>query len=63
MSSQKFRTGQTVVFVSRSPGASAGPYEIVRCMPADSPDFVYRIKSRNETHERVVREHEIKHAS
>jgi hypothetical protein len=62
MSSAKFRAGQTVVLVARSPGASSGPYEIVRCMPADSADFAYRIKSRNESHERVVREHEIKHA-
>ena len=39
-----------------------GPYEIVRQLPSDTADRKYRIKSRDETHERVVAEHELRPA-
>ncbi|MDQ0473373.1 hypothetical protein [Labrys wisconsinensis] len=59
MAQHKFKVGDIVVFVGHSVKRPSGPYEVVRLMPADSPDNTYRIKSRTEHHERVVREHEI----
>ena len=39
------------------------PYQIVRQLPSETSDPQYRIKSRDETHERVVAEHELRAAS
>jgi hypothetical protein len=54
----KYRVGQLVDLIpSMSRSAASGHYEIVSLRPADggqSPQ--YRIKSRSETHERVVAE-------
>lgn len=60
----KFVVGQIVDLMHRPLRAAAtGEYEIRRLMPAaydgKSEDFVYRIKSAAENHERVVSESEI----
>lgn len=57
MKNHKYHVGQTVS-LAQSPlaGAAPGPYEIVRLLPAERAEFTYRIKSRQELHERIVGE-------
>ncbi len=56
----KFKVGQTVDLVpSMSRWAAGGPYEIVSLRPADGETPQYRIKSKSESHERVVAESDL----
>jgi hypothetical protein len=53
-----FQSGQTVR-LSRSlayPSAAVGEYKIVRPLPENGGQQLYRIKSLHEPHERVVKE-------
>jgi hypothetical protein len=57
----KFKVGQLVEF---KPGRTAMPassreYKIVRLLPADGEDPLYRIKSVGEPFDRVAKEHEL----
>jgi len=53
----KYRVGQTVNLIpSISRSAAAGHYEIVSLRPADGGNPQYCIKSKGESHERVVSE-------
>ena len=57
----KYEIGQVVNFM---PGAltlekSLGLYEIVRQLPPEGPENQYRIKSVQDSHERVVRESQL----
>src|SRR5262245_60872495 len=61
MPSHKFKVGEIVAlkpaFRRNVPG---GTYEVIRQLPRDDDgEFRYRIKSANETHERVAREGEL----
>jgi hypothetical protein len=56
----KFKIGQTVDLIpSIGRSAASGRYEIVSLRPADGGNPQYRIKSENESHERVVSESEL----
>ncbi len=56
----KFRVGQTVDLIpSISRSAAAGHYEIVSLRPADGGNPQYRVKSKSESHERVVSESDL----
>jgi hypothetical protein len=58
----KFRLGQRVslaVSVLRH-GAASGAYTIIKKLPERDGEFDYRIKSVSESHERVVRESELR---
>ena len=56
----KFRIGQTVdLLPSRSRSAAGGHYEIIGLRPTDGENPQYRIKSRSETHERIVSENDL----
>jgi hypothetical protein len=56
----KFKVGQTVDLVpSMSRWAAGGPYEIISLRPSDGETPQYRIKSKSESHERVVAESDI----
>jgi hypothetical protein len=56
----KFKVGQTVdLIASTARSAARGHYEIVSLRPADGDNPQYRIKSRSETHERVVSESDL----
>ena len=56
----KFKIGQTVDLIpSIDRSAASGRYEIVSLRPADGGNPQYRIKSENESHERVVSESEL----
>jgi hypothetical protein len=61
--SHKFLIGQKVALVHRMmENASRGQYEVRRLMPDSdraSGDPVYRIKSAEETHERVAQESDL----
>lgn len=56
----KFKVGQTVDLIpSMSRSAAKGHYQIISLRPADGDSPQYRIKSRSESHERVVSESDI----
>lgn len=56
----KFKIGQTVDLVpSISRSAARGRYEIVSLRPAEGGNPQYRIKSKSESHERVVAESDL----
>ena len=56
----RFRVGQTVNLVqSTFRSAASGQYEIVSLRPTDGENPQYRIKSKSESHERVVAESDL----
>jgi hypothetical protein len=62
---QKFTIGQTVRYTSGTvgrPGAS-GTYKVVRVLPLENDEQLYRIKSAHEAHERVARESQLDRAT
>ena len=61
MPRHKFKVGQAVDF---RPGRLAvpalmGEYKIIKLLPSDGGDLMYRIKSASETFERVAKEREL----
>jgi hypothetical protein len=61
MTRHKFKVGQSVDFAPARPGMpTAGrQYEIVRLLPAESGELLYRVKSKGETFERMAKESEL----
>jgi thiamine monophosphate kinase len=58
----KFKVGQLVYYQGR--GGASGVYQVTQLLPqAEDEAFQYRIKSVNEPHERVVKEHELRTAA
>jgi len=56
----KFKVGQTVDLIpSIALAAASGQYEILSLRPAEGGSPRYRIKSRSESHERVVAESDL----
>lgn len=56
----KFKVGQLVNYSAKvGVPASSGGYKIVRLLPPEQGQFLYRIKSTNETFERVAREQDL----
>ncbi len=56
----KFKIGQSVDLIpSTFRSAARGNYEIVSLRPAEGGSPQYRIKSKSETHERVVAESDL----
>lgn len=56
----KFKIGQTVELIpSTFRSAARGHYEIVSLRPGDGGNPQYRIKSKSESHERVVSESDL----
>jgi hypothetical protein len=61
MAHHRFKVGQTVDF---SPARPAMPtpgqrYEIVRLLPVEGGELLYRVKSKGETFERIAKESEL----
>jgi hypothetical protein len=58
----KFRLGQIVYLRPDrgDPYAPRGTYEITKQLPHDGLEFVYRIKSVHEEHERIARESQLR---
>lgn len=65
MVQHKFKIGQEVTFspAKLSMPASSRSYKVVRRLPREGGEFMYRIKSAAELFERVARESEIKRPS
>lgn len=61
MAQHKFKVGQVVDYRPGrlSSALSASKYKILRLLPAEGSDLLYRIKSVDETFERVAKEHEL----
>jgi hypothetical protein len=60
MTNHKYRIGQTVLFRGFSRNNSpSGEYEVLRLLPSGGGELQYRIKSKHETHERVVGEEQL----
>lgn len=61
----KFKIGQEVSFspAKLSMPSSSRSYKVVRRLPREGGEFMYRIKSATELFERVARESEIKRFS
>ena len=60
----KFSVGQNVHLTSGMLGRAAmnGPFRVIRLLPQDGDDFLYRIKSNGEAYERVARESQLEKA-
>jgi hypothetical protein len=61
LTDHKFRVGQMVDFVPSKTGvpASARSYKIVRVLPSEGGEQLYRIKTIAEAFERIARESEL----
>jgi hypothetical protein len=61
----KFKTGQQVRFTSNMVGrpGSSGIYNVVKILPREHEEQLYRIRSSAEPHERVARESQLEKAS
>lgn len=61
MSHHKFKVGQTVEYNPGSVGvrASSREYKVMRLLPPEGVDLLYRIKSVGEAFERVAKEREL----
>ncbi len=61
MPKPKFKVGQLVRLAPGGFGrlAAGGSYEIMRIRPFSEGEYHYFVKSRNESHERSVREGEL----
>jgi hypothetical protein len=61
MARHKFKVGQLVDFVSPRSGVSTAgrQYEIVRLLPVENGNALYRIKCKGESFERVAKESEL----
>ncbi|MEX0753373.1 MAG: hypothetical protein WD073_10690 [Xanthobacteraceae bacterium] len=57
----KFHVGQAVYFTAPTmtrPGAG-GSYKVIRLLPSEGDDYLYRIKSPAEAFERVAKESQL----
>lgn len=60
MTQHRFRVGQTVLYsMGRQGGLASREYKIVRLLPPEGTDLLYRIKSASEPYERVAKEFEL----
>ena len=60
MQTHKYGIGERVNFVGRGRvGGAGGEYAVVRLLPPADGQFLYRIKSTLERHERVVGEEQL----
>ena len=60
----RFRLGRSVILQSTTfnRDAARGAYEVTALLPEREGQFEYRIKSRSEAHERVVKESDLSSA-
>lgn len=61
MTKHKFKVGENVRFVSGTVGrpGAGGSYKVLRVLPFEGDEQLYRIKSASEPHERVARESQL----
>jgi len=58
MPTHKFKIGQTL-FLTTPLNVPGGAYVVTRQLPERDGEFLYRVKSAREPHERVVRESQL----
>ena len=65
MAHHKYKVGQLVDFAPNRSGmpASGRQYEILRLLPPEAGQFLYRVKSKAEAFERIARESELSRRS
>jgi hypothetical protein len=65
LSEHRFKIGQSVKYtygirgLRHQPLGSGGIYKITQLLPADGDERLYRVRSADEPHERVVKETEL----
>ena len=59
MAEHKFAVGHTVQFSPAAGGEGRGLYTVVRLLPEEGGTPQYRIKSKTDGHERVVRQNQL----
>jgi hypothetical protein len=61
MAQHRFKVGQLVDFSPARPGVPTPgrQYVIVRLLPVEGGEFLYRVKSKAETFERIAKESEL----
>jgi hypothetical protein len=57
----KYKKGQLVRYRRRED--ASGIYQVTQLLPPEGDTFQYRVKSRNEPHERVVKEYKLELAA
>lgn len=62
MARHRYGVGERVTYVRGhfDGDVTSGVYTITRLMPADGPDPQYRVKSDRETHERTLKESQLR---
>ena len=62
MPQHRYPVGERVEFMpGRFDGnVPRGPYTVTRQLPSDTPDMQYRVKHLRDSHERVVRESQLR---
>jgi len=60
----KYTVGQTVHYTAGAFGRSrtTGSFQIIRLLPSEGDEYLYRIKSAGEPYERVAKESQLDHA-
>jgi len=61
MAYHKFKVGQLVDYALPVRACSGRQYEVLRLLPAEAGQFLYRVKSKGEAFERVAKEGELSH--
>jgi hypothetical protein len=63
MAYHKFKVGQLVEYIPARSGmpTSGQQYQVLRLLPAEAGQFLYRVKSKGEAFERVAKEGELSH--
>jgi len=60
LSNHNFKIGQSVLYsAGYGRGAARGVYTVTQLLPSEGEDCLYRIKSRAEPYERVVKQSEL----
>jgi hypothetical protein len=61
MARHKFKLGQLVDFAPARSGVPTGgrQYEILRLLSVEAGEFLYPVKARGETYERIAKESEL----
>jgi hypothetical protein len=61
MAHHKFKVGQLVDYAPARSGMPTGgrQYEVVRLLPAEAGQLMYRVKSKGEAFERMAKENEL----
>ncbi|GLS21538.1 hypothetical protein GCM10007874_45550 [Labrys miyagiensis] len=60
MAEARFKAGDIVILMHPWGVKTAGPYEVIRLLPTERADVTYKVRSVDETFDRVALEHELR---